>query len=209
MKGLESGKDKVKKICEVLKKETLEPAKREAEEILQQAHAEAERIIAEAQAQAKNVGADAKKEIERQRNVFQSSLNQACKQSLEFLKQEIENNLFNKELSSMLTKQTQDPKVLAELITAVVKAIEKEGIDSDLTAYVSSAVPAQVVNSLIAKEILSRLKEKGVVVGSMQGGVAIKLHKDNITLDITDSALKELVSQYIRKDFRDMLFAAN
>lgn len=209
MKGLESGKDKVKKICEVLKKETLEPAKREAEEILQQAHAEAERIIAEAHAQAKNVGADAKKEIERQRNVFQSSLNQACKQSLEFLKQEIENNLFNKELSSMLTKQTQEPKVLADLITAVVKAIEKEGIDSDLTAYVSSVVPAQAVNSLIAKEILARLKEKGVVLGSMQGGVAIKLHKDNITLDITDSALKELVSQYIRKDFRDMLFAAN
>lgn len=207
MKGLESGKDKVKKICEVLKKETLEPAKREAEEILQLAHAEAEKIIAEANAQAKTIGADAKKEIERQRNVFQSSLNQACKQSLEFLKQEIENNLFNKEFSSLITKQTQEPKVLAELITAIVKAIEKEGIDSDLTAYVSSVVPAQAVNSLIAKEILGRLKEKGVVIGSMQGGIAIKLHKDNITLDITDAALKELVSQYIRKDFRDMLFA--
>ena len=209
MKGLESGKDKVKKICEVLKKETLEPAKKEAEEILHQAHATAENIISQATAKAKDIESAAKKEIERQRNVFQSSLHQACKQSIESLKQEIENNLFSKDLSGLITKQTQDPKVIAELLTAVVKAIEKEGINSDITAYVSSAVPAKAINSLLAQNILQRLKEKEVVLGSMQGGVAVKLHKENITLDITDIALKELVSQYIRKDFRDMLFVAN
>jgi len=209
MKGLESGKDKVKKICEVLKKETLEPAKKEAEEILHQAHATAENIISQANAKAKDIESAAKKEIERQRNVFQSSLHQACKQSIESLKQEIENNLFSKDLSSLITKQTQDPKVIAELVTAVVNAIEKEGINSDITAYVSSAVPAKAINSLLAQNILHRLKEKEVVLGSMQGGVAVKLHKENITLDITDIALKDLVSQYIRKDFRDMLFVAN
>ena len=209
MKGLESGKDKVKKICEVLKKETLEPAKKEAEEILHQAHATAETIISQAHEKAKDIESAAKKEIERQRNVFQSSLNQACKQSIESLKQEIENKLFSKELSNLITTQTQDPKVIAELVTAVVKAIEKEGINSDITAYVSSVVPAKTINSLLAQNVLQRLKEKEVLLGSMQGGVAVKLHKENITLDITDIALKELVSQYIRKDFRDMLFVAN
>lgn len=207
MKGLESGKDKVKKICEVLKKETLEPAKREAEEILQGAHAEAERIIAEARQRASNLELDAKKQIERERNIFQSSLNQACKQSLEYLKQQIEDNLFNKELSSLITKHTQDPKVLADLVTAVIKAIDKAGIDTDLSAYVAASVPAKSVNSLLLQDVLQRLKDKGVLIGNMTGGVAIKLHKDNITLDITDAALKELVSQYIRKDFRDMVFA--
>ncbi|MCX6990107.1 MAG: V-type ATP synthase subunit E [Chlamydiae bacterium] len=209
MKGLESGKDKVKKICEVLKKETLEPAKKEAEEILHQAHATAETIISQAHEKAKDIESAAKKEIERQRNVFQSSLNQACKQSIESLKQEIENKLFSKELSNLITTQTQDPKVIAELVTAVVKAIEKEGINSDITAYVSSVVPAKTINGLLTQNVLQRLKEKEVLLGSMQGGVAVKLHKENITLDITDIALKELVSQYIRKDFRDMLFVAN
>ena len=209
MKGLESGKDKVKKICEVLKKETLEPAKKEAEEILHQAHATAEDIISQAHEKAKEIEFAAKKEIERQKNVFQSSLHQACKQSIESLKQQIENNLFNKELSDLITRQSQDPKVIAELLTAVVKAIEKEGINSDITAYVSAAVPAKAVNTLLAQNVLQRLKEKEVILGSMQGGVAVKIYKENITLDITDTALKELVSQYIRKDFRDMLFAAN
>ena len=209
MKGLESGKDKVKKICEVLKKETLEPAKKEAEEILHQAHATAEDIISQAHEKAKEIEFAAKKEIERQKNVFQSSLHQACKQSIESLKQQIENNLFNKELSDLITRQSQDPKVIAELLTAVVKAIEKEGINSDITAYVSAAVPAKAVNTLLAQNVLQRLKEKEVILGSMQGGVAVKIYKENISLDITDTALKELVSQYIRKDFRDMLFAAN
>lgn len=207
MKGLESGKDKVKKICEVLKKETLEPAKREAEEILQGAHAEAERIVAEARQKASNLELEAKKQIERERNIFQSSLNQACKQSLEYLKQQIEDNLFNKELSTLITKHTQDPKVLADLITAVINAIDKAGIDTDLSAYVAASVPARSVNSLLLQDVLQRLKDKGVLLGAMAGGVAIKLHKDNITLDITDAALKELVSQYVRKDFRDMVFA--
>jgi V/A-type H+-transporting ATPase subunit E len=207
MKGLESGKDKVKKICEVLKKETLEPAKREAEEILQGAHAEAEKIVAEARQKAAGLELDAKKQIERERNIFQSSLNQACKQSLEQLKQQIEDNLFNKELTRLITKQMQDPKVLADLITAIVKAIDKEGIDADLSAYVPASVPAKSVNSLLLQDVLQRLKEKEVLLGSMAGGIAVKLHKDNITLDITDAALKELVSQYIRKDFRDMVFA--
>ena len=209
MKGLETGKDKVKKICEVLKKETLEPAKREAEEILQKAHEQAQKIVSEAQAKAQEIEKEAKMDIERQRNVFQSSLNQACKQSLEFLKQEIESNLFNKSLSQVITKHTQDPKVLAELITAVVKAIEKDGLNSDISAYISASVPVSSVNAVLIKDILDRLKEHSVVVGNLQGGACVKLHKENITLDVSDAAIKDLVANYIRKDFRKMLFAVN
>ena len=45
MKGIDAGKDKVKKICDVLRKETLEPARKEAEEIIQQAEAKAAEIL--------------------------------------------------------------------------------------------------------------------------------------------------------------------
>jgi V/A-type H+-transporting ATPase subunit E len=207
MKGLESGKDKVKKICEVLKKETLEPAKREAEDILQQARLDAQKIIEDAQQKAEMIESEAKKEVERQKNVFQSSLSQACKQSIESLKQEVENHLFNKEMAQLVQKQSQDPKIIAQLITAVVEAIQKEGLETDISAYISSSVSARDVNALIASQILSKLKEKEVVIGSLHGGVAVKLYKENITLDISDVALKELVSQYVRKDFRELLFA--
>ena len=208
MKGIETGKDKVKKICDILRRETLEPAKNEAEEIIRSAKERAEEIIASAQAQVERLNVDAGLEIERQKNVFQSSLAQACKQALESLKQNIEEKLFNQELGRLISKHTQDPQVLAQLISAVIHGIEKEGIEAILSVYVPSVVPARSVNLLLAHDILEKLKEKSVLVGSMTGGIEVKLHQENITVDITDAALKELVANYIRKDFRQMIFGA-
>jgi V/A-type H+/Na+-transporting ATPase subunit E len=206
MKGLESGKDRVKKICDVLRKETLEPALTEAERIIAEARAEAEVIIREAKEMLREMEAAARLEIERQRNVFQSSIDQACKQALEALKQMIEEKLFDQELSHLILKQTQEPPVLAAIIAALVGALEKEGIDADLSIYIPAAVPARSVNLLLAKEVLDKLKEKSVLLSDIGGGITAKLHKENITIDISDAALKELVAKYIRKDFREMIF---
>lgn len=206
MKGTESGKDKVKKICDILRRETLEPAKNEADEIVRIAKQQASEIIAAAQNEAERLNAEARQEIERQKNVFQSSLKQACKQTIESLKQSIEEKLFNQELAKLLTKHTQDPKVLSQLIAAVVKAIDEQGTEANLSIYVPAAVPARAVNSLLTHEILEKLREKSVLVGPLTGGIEVKLHKENITIDISDAALKELVANYIRKDFREMIF---
>ena len=206
MKGLETGKDKVKKICEALRKETLEPAKQEAEEILAHAHAEAARIIEGARKAAEDLHAEVRAALERQKNVFNASLAHACKQALESLKQQIEERFFNRELKNLIARKTQDPQLIAELVRAVVRAIDKEGIDADLSAYVPAAVPADAINALLGKEVLDRLREKSVLIGSMDGGASVKLHNENITIDITDEALRELVASYARKDFREMFF---
>jgi V/A-type H+/Na+-transporting ATPase subunit E len=206
MKGTESGKDKVKKICDILRRETLEPAEVEAEQIIHSAKEHAEQIVAAAQNEAEKLQQEARQEIERQKNVFQSSLSQACKQAMEALKQGIEERLFNQELSRLIAKYTQDPKVLAQLVTAVVKGIEKDGIEAVLSVYIPAAVPARSVNMLLMHEVLERLKEKSVLVGPLTGGIEVKLHNENITIDISDVALKELVANYIRKDFRELIF---
>lgn len=208
MKGTETGKDKVKKICDILRRETLEPAEIEAEQILRLAKEQADKIVAAAHQEAEAVHLEARQEIELQKNVFQSSLSQACKQALESLKQSVEEKLFNQELSRLMTKQMQDPKVLAQLITAAVKGIEKEGIDAALSVYIPAAVPARAVNMMLAHEILERLKEKSVLVGPLTGGIEIKWHEENITIDISDAALKEIVANYIRKDFRELIFGS-
>lgn len=208
MKGTETGKEKVKKICDILRRETLEPAETEAQEIIRAAKEQAEQIVAAAQKEAERVQQEAGQEIERQKNVFHSSLSQACKQAMEALKQGIEEKLFNQELGRLIAKHTQDPKVIAELVDAIVRAIDKEGPEVSLSVYVPAAVPARSVNMLLAHEILNKLKEKSVLVGPLTGGIEVKLHKENITIDISDVALKELVARYIRKDFRELIFGA-
>jgi|ERR1700722_1963723 len=206
MKGTETGKDKVKKICDILRRETLEPAENEADQVIRSAKEKAEQIIEAAHRESEKVHLEAKQEIERQKNVFHSSLTQACKQAIDALKQSIEEKLFNQELGRLMTQHTQDPKILAQLVTAVVKGIEKEGIEAALSIYVPAAVPARAVNVLLAHEILDKLKEKSVLIGPLTGGIEVKFHKENMTIDISDAALKELVANYIRKDFRELIF---
>lgn len=205
---MEKGKDKVKKICEVLRKETLDPAREEAAMIIEAAHVDAGKILIEARREREKILAEAMAEIERQRVIFQSSLAQACRQSLETLKQSIEEKLFNQELLQTLLGPLKDPNVLAKLIQAVVEAVEKEGIETDLSAYISASVPARAVNELLARSVLDKLKEKSVLLGPMAGGIAVKLHGQKITLDLSEAALKELVANYIRKDFRSLLLGS-
>lgn len=206
MKGTETGKDKVKKICDILRRETLDPAIGEAEQIVRSAKEQAEQIIASGAKEVERLKEEARLDIERQRNVFQSSLNQACKQAISALKQNIEEKLFNQELSRLVTQHTSDPRVLAQMIESVVKGIEKDGVDGPLSVYIPASVSPAAVNKLLAQGILEKLKEKGVLIGSMTGGIEVKLHKDNITIDVSDAALKELIANYIRKDFRQMIF---
>lgn len=208
MKGMEIGKDKVKKICDILRRETLDPAISEAEQIVRSAKEQAEQIIAFGSKEVERLKEEAHLDIERQKNIFQSSLNQACKQAISALKQNIEEKLFNQELSRMVTQHTSDPKVLAHLIEAIVKGIEKDGVDGPLSVNIPASVPASSVNKLLAQGVLEKLKEKGVLIGSMTGGFEVKMHKDNITIDVSDAALKELIANYIRKDFREMIFSA-
>ena len=206
MKGLDTGKDKVKKICDLLKRETLEPAQIEAQEILETAQLRAEEIIAEAHRKTEEMVQTAHQEIEQQRAVFQASLGAACRQTLDSLKEKIEQKLFNPELSSLIAKPMQEPKTVAKLIEVIVQAIEKEGIDSNLSAAISSAVPAREVNTLLGAKILDKLKEKGVLLTSIGGGVEVKIIDQNMTIDLSDTAFKELVASYIRKDFRNLIF---
>ncbi len=209
MKGMQSGKDKVKEICDVLRHETLEPAKRQAEHILSDASEEAQRIVAEAEAQANRILHEARAEIERLRSAAESSLKQAAQQSVETLKYDIERKLFQPQIAKIIDQPLQDPKVLAKLIEAVLQSLEKEGVDGDLSVYVSSAVNPRAVNELVTQSILQRLKEKSVLISSMGGGISVKLHKEDMTIDISDSAIKDMLMQFIRKDFRELFFGSN
>ncbi|NGX47364.1 MAG: V-type proton ATPase subunit E [Chlamydiae bacterium] len=205
--AVDTGRDKVKQICEVLRKETLEPAIDEAKGILDDAHKKGQQIVAEAKDKVAKMIADAEKEIEKKHGVFKASLNQGARQAIEWLKQEIEERLLNRNLASMIAKATSTPQVLADMVSAVIKAVEEEGLETELSVIIPASIEPRQVNELLGKELLELLKEKSVIVGPKKGGIELKLHKENITIDISSSALLELMTRYIRKDFHKYFFA--
>jgi V/A-type H+-transporting ATPase subunit E len=208
MRSLEKGQDKIQKICDKLRRETLEPAEQEAQRILEEARKKADAIRAEAEFHAEQLLKQARGQIEQERNVFHSALQQAAKQTIEGLRQEIEHKLFNEELQNILEKQLADPKIIAELINGIVKAIEKEGLTTDLTAVIPRLISPDDVNALLIENVRKRLKGKPLEIGTFAGGAQVKLHGKKMTIDLSDQAVKELLAQYIRKDFRKLIFSS-
>lgn len=207
MKTLEQGKQKIQKICDVIKEETLEPARKEAATIISQAEERARTIIEEAEKQAEKTQGDVRQTLEQERHIFQSSLVQASRQTITMLKQEIENKLFNTTIKDLVENHPDDAKLAAQLTEAIVNAIDEEGVSTDLSVAVSKSLPAKEVNALLSEHILAKLREKGVVLGDFAAGVQVKLHDKKMTLDISDKVLRELLANYVRKDFRKWIFA--
>ncbi len=205
MKTLEEGQKKIQQLCELLKKDAVEPAKKEAESIIEEARNQAQQMIYDAEQHIHKIREDARKAIEQERNVFQSFMAQAAKQTLESLRQEIEKKFFKSELHHQVSQQTSDPKVIAKLVDVVVAAIEKEGISADLSAIVSKSVSVKEVNTYLVESMVAKLREKSVVLGNFDGGIQVKLHDKQMVLDVSDDALVDLLNNY-RKGFRELLF---
>lgn len=208
MNSLDTGKDKIKKICEILQNETLQPAKQEANTIIEQARNKAASIIADAHTKAQQIEQEAKVKVEKRQELFNQSLQTGFAGAKEKLRQEIEATLLKETFIPWVKEQTSHPDVAAKLITAIVEALQKEGTSANLSAVISDQIKPAEVNALLGEKIVALLKEKEVVVGSFHGGVKIKLHDEHLTLDLSDESIVELLVSYIAKEFRDVIFGA-
>lgn len=206
MKTLEKGDDKVQKICDELRRKTIEPAQDAAQQILEEARIKRDEIIAQAEQEAKKIIANAHIAIEQERNVFHSSLQQSAKQSIEALRQEIERHILSDDLSHLINQKLSDPQIIANLINALVKDIEAKGIASEIEVLIPRAVDAKSVAALLLSEVSKKLENNPLQLAAFSGGAQVKLIGKKITIDVSDRTISELLAKYIRKDFREMLF---
>jgi V/A-type H+-transporting ATPase subunit E len=208
MRKLEAGNDKIKKICETLKQETLLPAQAAAQELLQQAERRAAQIIADAEREGQKITHEALQQAEHKRQIFHSSLAQASRQAVETLRQEIESKLLNTELHKILKEKLSVPDVMGALISAIISALEAQGLSHNLSAIIPSAISAEDVNRHIAKGILAKLDGSTVALGGLAAGVQVKMIDKRMTIDISDETLYSFLSNYVRKEFRQWIFSS-
>jgi V/A-type H+/Na+-transporting ATPase subunit E len=206
MDSLDTGKDKIKKICDVLVREALDPAKEEAQKILQEAKERASQLLEEAREKADAIVKEGYQRVETQKKVMEHSLNQACSQTVESLKQKIESQLFSDGLVPTVEKMTDDPQWMGTLSKALVEAVQKEGLSSDFDLVVGKALKKEELLGTVGKAALAKLSKGDVIELDGLEGVQLKLHDKKLTFDFSKEALSELISHYIRRDFRDILF---
>ncbi len=206
MKGLDNGKNKIQKICDALRVETLEPAKQEAREILENAHLQAADLIREAKEKMQSMIEVTDREIDQKKKTLQSSMQLACRQAIEVLKQKIEKELLFHGLAEYVAKEMADPKLISNLINSCVMSLQEKGVDENLSVIIPQAITPRTINSLLVQHFIERLQEKSVILGDFDGGVQIKLRDRQITIDISDRVVRELIANFIRHDFRDLVF---
>lgn len=206
MEIVDSGKDKVKKICETLKKQTLDPAKQEARNIIDHALKEAEKIIKQAKDEAKEILEEQKVKLHQEKKAFFSSLNLAGKQTIEALKQQIQHHLFDQNIAKAFHKSTQDESLVVEFIQAIVNGVKKEGINCDFEIYLPRALSKQKIIEKLAASSVDQIQAHDIHLADFGGGVKVKLKDHHIVIEMTDESLKTLFSQFVRDEFRALIF---
>ncbi len=205
MKTIDQGTQKIQKICELLKKESIEPAKKESEALIVEAHEKAQDIIKAAEKQAAELIEQAKQAMDQERIIFQSTLVQAARLSIESLKQEIEQKIFKQPLAQLVKEEMSRPQVMAKLIDVIVSAIDKEGLNADLAVTISEKVVPEEITTLLNAHTLELLKDKPLLIGDFASGIKIKLLNKNITIDMSGQAVMELLASYAPQ-FRKTIF---
>lgn len=204
-----SAQDKLKQICDTLREETLKPAEEEAGSIVHNAREQAKRIVEEAKEEAQRIIRSAEEAADQTLKKGEAALIQAGKRSLENLKQAVETKIFKESLREWVDGVAADPQVSAKLVQALVQAVETQGISGNLSACIGKHVSARAVNEVLGKEITSKLKEKSVSIGKFSGGAQLKVDERNWVLDISSEALLDLLTRFLQKDFREMIFQTN
>jgi len=206
-KTADENANKIQKICDLLRKETIEPAKQEAREIVENAHLSAKQIIEEANQEKQRIEKQTHDELEKKKAAFIASLQVSSRQAVEQLKQSIQAELFTNHIKEKVAKATQDPQLVAEIINSLVEAIRNDGIDSDLELVLSKNLTKEKIEKWLTSSVNEQLDKKQVALADIAGGAKIKMVDNNITLDMSDEAISSLLINYLREDFRKLIFA--
>lgn len=202
----EKAHKRIQTICNTIRNETLEPAKEEADRMLAKAQKEAEATRLHAQEEAEAILSNAREQMEQEKRFFESSLQQASKQTIETFKQQIEQSLFLPAIQDWVEKTLAPGKAQADLLSAIVEAVKKEGIEADLSAAISNKFSAEDLTAHLGKQVLDRLENNTVQLADIPGGVQVRMVGKHIMLDISTKTIEELVARFIRKDFRKFFF---
>jgi len=203
---LESANKKVQEICDILREETLTPARREAKKIVEQATWEAEDIIAKAKAEVERIQTENERKLEQQNKIHHSSLQLAVKQAVSKLKQSIV-EVFSTEWESSLKFEMKKDDVIVKLVEVMINAIDKEGLGADLMAIIPHEVSVDMIANQISMNVKEKLKTHEIKLGNFKAGAQIKLVDEKVVIDMTEESIVELLKTYVSDEIRHKIFA--
>jgi V/A-type H+/Na+-transporting ATPase subunit E len=188
-------------LIEKIYQESLEKARKEADDLLDKARKEADEMLAEARRSSEEMTQGARNEMENIRQKAMVDIKLAGQQAIDRLKQEIRNLVKMKVLDQPISGLFSDSRFLGDLILSVVKST---GELKDLELVLSDAMRGKLDKALEAnlqKEI------EGLTVSfdqRLKGGFRIVKKKSDYMLTFTDADFSEFFRPYLDSKTRSI-----
>ena len=198
--------NKLQELTDRLYKEGLSKGKEEGEAILAEASRKAEEIIAAAKKEADAVLRDARKEAEDFRTKVEGDVKMAATQSIQAVRNDIENLMVGKLTDSAVNASLADVEFIKEAIKAVAMNFNaQEAVD--LEAVLPEALKGELEPFI-----------KGELAGALKGGISASFSKKvsggfnigpkdgSYFISFTDETFSELIAEYLRPATKKILF---
>ena len=198
--------NKLQELTDRLYKEGLSKGKEEGEAILAEASRKEEEIIAAAKKEADAVLRDARKEAEDFRTKVEGDVKMAATQSIQAVRNDIENLMVGKLTDSAVNASLADVEFIKEAIKAVAMNFNaQEAVD--LEAVLPEALKGELEPFI-----------KGELAGALKGGISASFSKKvsggfnigpkdgSYFISFTDETFRSLISEYLRPATRKILF---
>ncbi|MBI5345917.1 MAG: hypothetical protein HZB76_02085 [Chlamydiae bacterium] len=153
-----TGKDKIQKICDILKKETIDPAKQEAKEIIENANMQALEIINISKRDAAKLIEEAKKTQEEEKKIFKASLDLAAKKGIDAFVMAIGKEGIDSDLTASVAKEINPKDVIHLLVSQAAKKLtEKDIVLSDIAGGVKVKIKDMQLTLDVSAEAIKDL----------------------------------------------------
>lgn len=204
MKHLDTGSDKIKKICDAIRHETLEPAKQQARVIVEQASDQAALILQDARNQADAMLDNAKKQHEKDKQIFEASMQHASKLFKEKLKIELEQHFLSQAIHKISSDLFHSSELSAQVVSALVEGYSNKALNGDFIAMISHHLDKEKFVKALSSEVKRKIAQ--VQHSNITSGVVLKSEGDNLRIDIDEKQLSDALMQVVRSDFRKYFY---
>ena len=194
----------LQELIDQIKKEGVESAEKQAQEIIESAKAEAEKITANAQAQADKILENAKSENERFVKSGEDAIRQAGRNLLISFRESV-----SREINAILNKSVNDVYSSEGMAQIIIKAIEEWAGKPD-AENLEVILNSESLKSL-EDNILAGVKEKmlsGVTLkanDNFDGGFRISVNNGTAYYDYSAEAVVEMLSGYLSPKVTELL----
>ncbi|NGX31221.1 MAG: V-type proton ATPase subunit E [Chlamydiae bacterium] len=202
MKDLFNQEHKIQKICDQIKKETLDPVLKEKEDIEHQAKTMYDQLIREGHEEKEKIIQSAQGEIDQRLGIFKKAIDSAKQQTMDYLKQELEKGFFKKSVLLSIQKQAQEESIVAEFIKSLASDFETL---SNVEIDVSKHTDLKKLFSYFTQDFVKKIEANVIQLEGLEGGALVKIKDQYLTIDMSDKAIFDLLLKFLRKEFHELL----